>query len=361
MAGGKKVKFSYSDTINVREGEELDKKTLLHYIRENLPNVPNGQLEIEQFGAGHSNLTYLLRVKSWEAVLRRPPLGPVAPKSHDMEREFRILTSLNPFYQTAPKAYHYSEDNTIVGSRFFIMERRKGIVIDTEFPNGVIYDNLLGQKISELMVDKLVELHQIDYTKTELLNISKPTGFMKRQVDGWIKRYELSKTDNIHGVDQLTKWMQENIPISPNPAIIHYDYKLNNAMFSEDFSEMVGLFDWEMTTVGDPLADLGVALAYWTQPDDPEQLKKGIGKPSVTTIGGFFSREQFLETYARKSGRDVSSIHFYLTFAYFKLAVICQQIYYRYYKGQTNDPRFAQLNQYTAILIHYALNSTKGM
>src|SRR5699024_4518247 len=150
--------------------------------------------------------------------------------------------------------------------------------------------------------------------------------------------------EELAGVNELTEWLQVNIPVSPTPSIIHYDYKFNNAMFSEDFNEMVGLFDWEMTTVGDPLADLGGALAYWLEKDDPEQLQKGFGKPSVTVKEGFYTRRDFLEDYARKSGRDVSSIHFYLTFAYFKLAVIAQQIYYRYYKGQTNDERFANLN-----------------
>lgn len=355
------MKPLYRDTIPVRKGEELDRKTLYQYIREKMPEVPRGELIIEQFGAGASNLTYLLRIGTWEAVLRRPPLGPVAPKSHDMEREYKILSSLYPLYPTVPKPYHFSRNEEVVGSPFFIMERKKGRVLDSTFPEEVTYDEQLGKKISKLMVEKLVELHRIDYKKTELVHITKPVGFMERQVAGWIKRYDNARTSEISGLKDLTSWMQKNIPTSPKPTIIHYDYKLNNAMFSEDFSEMTGLFDWEMTTVGDPLADLGVALSYWTQPDDPEQLKTGLGKASVTTWGGFFTREEFLEYYAKESGLDVSMINFYLTFAYFKLAVICQQIYYRYFKGQTSDPRFAQLDQYTETLIQYALDSTKGL
>lgn len=355
------MKSSFSDTINVREGEELHKEILLKFVRENIADVPDGPLEIEQFGAGLSNLTYLLRVGSWEAVLRRPPLGPVAPKAHDMQREYTILSDLHPLYPTAPKPYTFSTDEQIVGSPFFIMERRKGIVIDSKFPEHIQYDRMLGRKISELMVDQLVELHQVDYNQTELVNISKPEGFMERQVLGWIKRYERARTEEVPGVDQLTKWLKDNIPVSPKPTIIHYDYKLNNAMFSDDFSEMTGLFDWEMTTVGDPLADVGAALGYWMEADDPEQLKKGHGKPSVTIKEGFFTRREFLEDYAKKSGRDVSNVHFYLTFAYFKLAVICQQIYYRYHKGQTNDSRFAHLNQSVANLIQHALFSAKGV
>ncbi|MGY0694478.1 phosphotransferase family protein [Virgibacillus sp. FSP13] len=355
------MKASYSDTINVRKGEELNKTALQQFVRENILGIPDGSLEIEQFGAGHSNLTYLLRIGSWEAVLRRPPLGPVAPKAHDMEREYKILSGLNPLYKAAPKPYVFSEDEQIVGSPFFIMERRKGIVVDSKFPDDIVYEPALGRKISELMVDKLVELHQIDFAETNLVNMSKPDGFMERQVNGWIKRYERAKTEDVSGVEQLTEWLQANIPVSPEPTIIHYDYKLNNAMFSEDFSEMTGLFDWEMTTVGDPLADLGAALSYWIEPDDPEELQTGLGKPSVTIKEGFFTRREFLQDYATKSGRDVSDMHFYLTFAYFKLAVIIQQIYYRYYKGQTNDARFANLNHYVVNLISHALHSAKGV
>jgi aminoglycoside phosphotransferase (APT) family kinase protein len=355
------MKFSYNDTIHVRQGEELNKVIVSKFIRKNLANIPSGELEIEQFGAGHSNLTYLLKIGSWEAVLRRPPHGPVAPKAHDMKREYRILNNLHPLFSTAPKPYIYSDDKSIVGSSFFVMERRKGLVIDTEFPNSVSYTPEIGRKLSEIMVDKLVELHQVDYMKTDLLSISKPNGFMERQVAGWTKRYYLSKTDDIPGVNELTKWLEKNVSTGTDSAIIHYDYKLNNAMFSEDCSEMIGLFDWEMTTVGDPLADLGAALGYWIEDSDPEELKNGFNKAPVTTRNGFYTREEFMQEYARKSGRDLSNIHFYLTFAYFKLAVIGQQIYYRFKKGQTQDQRFANLNRLVESLIHHALNYSRGI
>lgn len=352
---------SNHDTIQVRKGEELDENKVYAFIQKHFPHVSPGEFKIEQFGAGHSNLTYLLKIGEWEAVLRRPPHGPVAPKAHDMEREYRILRNLHQLYPSAPEPYIYSEDSSIVGSHFFIMERRKGIVIDTEFPESITYTPEIGRKLSEIMVEKLVELHQVDYTKTDLLNISKPEGFMERQVLGWTKRYYLSKTDEILGVDELTKWLEKNASTSGKPAIIHYDYKFNNAMFSEDLTEMVGLFDWEMTTVGDPLADLGGALGYWVEDSDPELLKNGFGKIPITVKDGFFTREEFLQEYAKKSGRDLSNVHFYLTFAYFKLAVIGQQIYYRYKKGQTQDKRFANLNKIVESLIHHALHCSKGL
>lgn len=347
-------------TIEVRSGEELNREKLQHFIRENIKEAPEGELQIRQFSAGHSNLTYLLQIDEWQAVLRRPPLGPVAPKAHDMKREYHILSSLHPYYEAAPKPYVFSEDEDIVGSPFFIMERRNGLVLDTEFPDGVTYTPELGRKISELMVDQLVNLHKVDYKKTKLVDMVKPEGFMERQVAGWIGRYERAKTDEVKDLDELTEYLKNNVPESAEPTIIHYDYKLNNAMFSEDFSEMTGLFDWEMTTVGDPLADVGAAMSYWIQADDPEILKKGLGKPPVTVMEGFFTRDEFIERYAQKSGRDVSSIDYYLTFAYFKLAVICQQIYYRYKKGQTQDQRFAHFNVFVENLIQYALiNSRK--
>ncbi|MDQ0430210.1 aminoglycoside phosphotransferase (APT) family kinase protein [Planomicrobium stackebrandtii] len=341
--------------ITVRSGEGLNKKELEQFLRKNIKDLPQGELRIHQFGTGHSNLTYALQIGSWEAVLRRPPLGPVAPKAHDMEREFKILSALYPIFKTAPKPLVYSEDASIIGSPFFIMERRHGIVLDNEFPEGIEPTEELGRKISEKMVDTLVELHSLDYRKTALADMAKPEGFMQRQVEGWIGRYERAQTDKIEGIDQLMGWMLANIPVSQAPAIIHYDFKLNNAMFSEDFSEMTGLFDWEMTTVGDPLADLGAAMSYWIQAEDPDLLKNGLGKAPVTVLKGFYSREEFIASYGEKSGRDVSDMNFYLTFAYFKLAVIIQQIYYRYKKGQTQDPRFAHFDQFVKSLMAHAL------
>ncbi|MDN3018678.1 phosphotransferase family protein [Paenibacillus sp. BSR1-1] len=343
------------DTIPVRKGEELNLIALEKYLHENIKSLPKAPLEVLQFSAGHSNLTYQLKMGNWEAVLRRPPLGPVAPKAHDMEREFRILSELNPIFAAAPKPILFSDNQEIVGSTFFIMERKNGIVLDTSFPEGIVVSPELCKQISEIMVDNLVKLHSLNYKETGLPEISKPVGFMERQVHGWIGRYERAKTEEIEQVDSLKHWLANHIPKHSEAAIIHYDYKLNNAMLNENFTEMVGLFDWEMTTVGDPLVDLGAAMSYWNLPGDPETLKKGDGKNPVTAVhDGFFTRKEFIELYARKSGRDVSNLHFYLTFAYFKLAVICQQIYFRYKKGQTSDSRFANLDNYVKGLIQHA-------
>jgi aminoglycoside phosphotransferase (APT) family kinase protein len=348
------------DTIPVRQGEELKLDVLEKYLRKHLGQLPNSPLEILQFSAGHSNLTYQLKMGNWEAVLRRPPLGPVAPKAHDMEREFKIISELHPLFPAAPKPILFSEQAEIVGSPFFLMERKNGTVIDTAFPEGVVVTPALCRKLSELMVEKLVELHSLDYRTTALTEISKPDGFMERQVLGWIGRYERSQTEEIGEVEFLKEWLVQNTPKQHDAAIIHYDFKFNNAMFNDDFSEMVGLFDWEMTTVGDPLADLGAAMSYWNQPDDPEILIKGLGKPPVTAVyEGFYTRTEFIEQYAKKSGRDIANFHFYLTFAYFKLAVIGQQIYYRFKKGQTQDTRFANFHFFVKNLIRYAAEIAK--
>ncbi|MCA0988367.1 phosphotransferase family protein [Guptibacillus algicola] len=344
------------DTIPVRDGEELNRRKLESFIRENFDQLSDDSLTIRQFGTGSSNLTYQVSIGDWEAVLRRPPLGPVAPKAHDMKREFTILKELHPIFPLAPKPYLYNE--SLLDAPFFLMERRRGIVLDTSFPDGYQPTEALCRSISEKMVDTLVDLHSINHEHTKLGEISHPDGFMERQVHGWIKRYNRSKTDDIKGVDELTNWMAANIPKSQSPAVIHYDFKLNNTMFShDDYSKLVGLFDWEMATVGDPLADLGAAMGYWLQEDDPEILKKGMGKPPVTVMKGFMTREEFIESYASKSGRDVSQMNFYLTFAYFKLAVICQQIYYRWKMGQTSDERFRHLNHFVASLISHARNN----
>lgn len=342
------------DTIQVRANERLDEVKLQLFLKSQFPDLPEGILEISQFSAGHSNLTYCLKVGDFEAVLRRPPHGPVAKKAHDMKREFTILSALHPLLAAVPKPFVYIEDRDIIGSDFFIMERKKGIVLDTDFPKGIEHSEQLARQISEKMVDSLVALHAIPYQDTMLKDIVKPEGFMERQVLGWIERYDKAKTAQHAEVEALTTWLKDHIPTNSEATIIHYDYKLNNAMFSNDFTEMIGLFDWEMTTVGDPLADLGVAMSYWMHADDPKMLLYALGEPPVTILPGFYTRQEFIQRYAEKSGRDVSAIDYYITFAYFKLAVICQQIYYRYVNGQTKDDRFAQMDKMVAALIQQA-------
>ncbi|WP_252312384.1 phosphotransferase family protein [Sinobaca sp. H24] len=349
-------------TIPVRSGEELNKDRLETFLRTHMEDLPTGTLHVTQFAEGHSNLTYALSIDGWEAVLRRPPLGPVAPKAHNMEREFTFLKEIKPFFDAAPDPLIYTEDTSIIGAPFFIMERKHGVVLDTQFPEQIEPDPDLCRHISTQMAERLADLHRIDYTQTGLMNITRPDGFLKRQVEGWISRYQRAATDDIPAADQLMKWLQTHLPDSKETTVIHYDYKLNNAMFTNDLRQMKGLFDWEMATVGDPLADLGVALSYWIEAEDPDEVKHALGGTPVTTLPGFYTRDEFMHQYSLHSGRDLAGVHYYFVFAYFKLAVIAQQIYYRYQNGQTSDPRFASFGRTVKTLMKEGemLRSHKG-
>lgn len=341
-----------SGTIPVRSGEEFNVEAVREIIRANFNDVPDEPMEVEQFPSGASNLTYLVRIGNWEAVLRRPPFGPLPPKAHDMKREFDFLRLLHPVFPLAPEPYLFCDDESVIGAPFYLMERRKGIVIDKAFPPGLEVTVERCWHISEKMVDALVELHSVDVFATGLHRFGRPEGFIKRQVEGWIDRYHRARTDEIPVVERLTKWLMDHIPISQEATIIHNDFKLNNVLFSDELDRPVAVVDWEMSTIADPLFDLGVSLGYWLQDDDPEPLKRAVG--SMCPMPGFLTREEFVQRYAGLSGRDIRNIHFYLTFAYFKHAVIVQQIYYRWKKGQTKDERFAANGERVKTLMEHA-------
>lgn len=340
-------------TIPVREGEEFDCEKVERFLRENLTDLGPEPLEVSQFPAGASNLTYLIRIGDWEAVLRRPPLGPVPPKAHDMVREATLLSKLHQVFPLAPKPFVICRDPSVIGAPFYVMERREGVVLDDAFPPGEEPSEALCRKISRTVVETLVKLHAVDWREAGLDGFGRPEGFLRRQVKGWIDRYYRSRTEDIPQVEFLTRWLTRHVPESPAPTIIHNDFKLNNMLLDpQDLSRVVAVLDWEMTTVGDPLFDLAVSLSYWVEGDDPEEMKNVL--PTVTTLPGFMTREEMMQLYARLSGRDLSSMHFYMTFAYFKLAVILQQIYFRWKRGQTKDKRFASFGERVRHLIHHA-------
>jgi aminoglycoside phosphotransferase (APT) family kinase protein len=347
-----------SETIDVREGEAFDLETVERYLRDHIEDVPEGKLRVTQFPSGASNLTYLLKVGDWEGVLRRPPLGPVPPKAHDMGRESGILARLNAVYPLAPRPYFFCEDESVIGAPFYVMERRTGVVLDDSFTEGVEHDEALCRGISGTLVDTLVELHAVDIRDAGLGNLGKPDGFLQRQTEGWISRYEKAKTDEIREVEPLTDWLARGIPESPPPAVIHNDYKLNNlVLHPEDLTEVRAVLDWEMATVGDPLFDLAVSLSYWIEPGDPDELAAVM--PTVTVTPGFMTRKELIDRYERESGRDLSDMHWYVVFGYFKLAGILQQIYARYNNGQTTDERFATFGDRVRTLILHAENLSR--
>jgi aminoglycoside phosphotransferase (APT) family kinase protein len=339
------------DTAPIRPGEELDLEALEVYLRTHLPELLPGErlddagIGVEQFPGGHSNLTYLVRLGGHEFVLRRPPFGPVAPTAHDMPREYRLLVAVHPLFSLAPRPYLLCEDTSVIGVPFYLMERRRGLVIRRETPKEIGNDLGLRRRVGEGMVDTLARLHSVDIYSSGLVNIGKPVGFITRQLKGWTERWNRSKTSELPEIDQVIKWLADRIPAEPDPeagrpaTLVHNDFKLDNTMLDpEDPARVVAVLDWEMCTVGDPLIDVGIFLCYWAMKDDPEARRESISP--VTTAPGWISRQEVIAFYAESTGRDLSGIAFYEAFALFKTAVVLQQIYYRYVKGQTRDERF---------------------
>jgi aminoglycoside phosphotransferase (APT) family kinase protein len=349
-----------AETIEVREGEDFDLSAVERYMRERIEGLPEGELEVRQFPSGASNLTYLVKIGDWEGVLRRPPQGPLPPKAHDMGRESDLLMKLHEAFPLAPKPYFFTDDESIIGAPFYVMERREGINVDDSFPEGVEPTEELCRGMSRMIADTLVELHAVDWREAGLEELGRPEGFLERQVKGWIGRYDEARTEEIEEVEPLTEWISRDIPESPPATIIHNDYKLNNLILNpDDLTEVRAVVDWEMATIGDPLFDLAVSLSYWVEADDSQELKEVL--PTVTDMPGFFTRKEFIDYYGERSGRDISDMHWYMVFGYFKLAVILQQIYARWYNGQTQDNRFANFNERVRnVILHAHELSRKG-
>ncbi len=346
-------------TQPVRKGEELDLHRLEPYLREHLPDF-SGPLTVEQFPGGHSNLTYLLRWNGKEMVLRRPPFGNRVKSAHDMGREYRVLGKLWKVYPPAPRPFLYCEDISILGAPFYLMERRYGIVLRQSLPPGLHPAPQTVRRMSESFIDNLADLHGIDYQAAGLGDLGRPEGYMQRQVEGWTRRYRNAQTDEIPYIDQIGKWLMERIPRQSDATLIHNDYKYDNLMLDpQDLSHIVAVLDWEMCTIGDPLADLGTTLGYWVQADDEEFHQMAAGGSGPTTWPGSLTRCELAERYNRKTGRDVSNLLFYYCFGLFKTAVIVQQIYYRYVKGYTQDERFANLLQRVILLSKVAVRAVE--
>jgi aminoglycoside phosphotransferase (APT) family kinase protein len=348
-----------SDTKPVRESEQLDRRALDDYARAKLSAVLGaqfdspGEISIEQFPGGHSNLTYLLRFGEHEFVMRRPPFGPVPPKAHDMAREYRILEAVHPVYSFAPRPLVLCEDRSVIGSTFYIMERRHGLVVRTTEPPALADQPLKRREVSEALVNALADLHNVDIEKHGLRTLGKPTGFVERQVHGWTERWHGSQTTELPQVDALAAWLVERLPPEPpRPTLVHGDFKLDNVMLdASDVGRVVAVFDWEMSAVGDPLIDLGILLAYWVH---VATLSQADAVTSVTHLPGWFTRAEVLQHYGARVGFDLQNITFYEVFAVFKLAVVLQQIFFRYHRGQTDDPRFAGLDERVAWLVAVA-------
>ena len=327
-----------SDTISIRSDERFDERRVEEFLRGKLTGTEN-PLTVRQFGGGAANLTYLLDYGSREYVLRRPPLGPVAPSAHDMARESKVLLRLWQAFPLAPRAFLFCDDESVVGAPFFVMERRQGVVIRGSIP--AVYSSWRDApaRMSRALIESLADLHAVDFEAIGLGDLGRPAGFIHRQIEGWWRRWQAAKLEDLRAMDAVYEWLRSNQPPENVPSLVHNDYKLDNVMLdADDPGRVVAVFDWDMCTLGDPLSDVGALLAWWCLPDDPPHFRTMTMMPLDDR---FLRREELVARYAEHSGRDVSAIHFYHALSLFRVTVIIAQIYVRYVRGQTQDERFA--------------------
>lgn len=324
-------------TSPVRPGEELLREPLVAWLRGRIPAADT--LVVEQFPAGHSNLTYLLRTGAGEFVLRRPPLGPVAPRAHDMIREARVLQAVHPHFPPAPGLVAVCEDPAVIGAPFLVMERRSGVVVRRGMPPEYAGIPEAADRISRALIDGLADLHRIDVRATGLIALGRPEGFLERQIGGWTDRWHRARTTPLPGMDRVATWLASQRPGSAGTTVVHNDYKLDNVMLDPaDPGRLAAVLDWEMTTIGDPLADLGLTLTYWSLPE-------ARAVAGMSDRDGWWPRDRMVARYAERTGFDLAALPWHEVLGIFKLAVIVQQIYARYVKGQTADPRFREMGR----------------
>ncbi len=326
----------------VRKGEELDIPRLSTYLR-SVNREWDGDWEINQFSGGYSNLTYNIIIGDHDLILRRPPFGANVKSGHDMEREYKVQHRLKPHFDPVAPVYHLCQDHDVMGCDFYIMQRVQGVILRAEG----LGDNASSedyQKISETWLKTLVDLHQVDYDAAGLSDLGKPEGYTRRQIEGWIRRYKRAQTHDLKEANTIIKWLNKAIPTKEDHALIHNDFKYDNVMFApHDWSKIIAILDWEMATIGNPVMDFATSLAYWAEEEDLAVFGSLISQP--THQGGNPNRTRLIEMYGSLSGRDMSDIVYHYVYGLFKIAVIIQQIYYRFHHGHTDDPRFAKLDQ----------------
>lgn len=335
----------------VRTGEELDVEAVDAWLKQRLPGL-SGLPEVTQFPRGASNLTYLLRYPEHELVLRRPPRGTKAHSAHDMGRERRMLSALKPVYPVVPEVVAFCDDPAVLGCEFYLMERLRGIILRKDPPPGLTLTPVSTRRLCTTVLDQQIALHAIDVAShPELAALGKGAGYVRRQVAGWSRRFRKARTDNVTDFESVMAWLDAEQPADVASCVIHGDFRFDNVVLAaeegSDDLRVVGVLDWEMATIGDPLMDLGSSLAYWVEAGDEPQWQ--IARQQPTHLPGMLTRDEVVTTYAEKSGRAVERFDFYLVFGLFRLAVIVQQIYYRYHHGQTRDPRFAHWH----LLVNY--------
>lgn len=315
-------------------------ENILPFLAVNLDLDPSSTV-ITQYKGGYSNLTYLITSPDGEFVLRRPPLGLKISKAHDMIREYKVLQALEKAgYSKVPKPILCCEDESVIGVPFFMMQKVDGLILRNRIPEGLTLGEDFFRKLSKNTIDGLLELHGLELENSGLGEMGKPTGYVERQVTGWSERYFKSKTDELKEMENVSKWLLDNLPKTENCGFIHNDYKYDNLVLqgAEDPS-IKAVLDWEMATVGDPLMDLGTSLAYWAEDSDPEMLKMF----NLSYLPGNLTRQEVIRYYGLNSSLYLGDILFYYVFGLFKVGVIAQQIYKRFSLGFSQDPRFAGL------------------
>lgn len=342
MAESHSQPLNIEQTQEVRPGEELDMEALTEVLRPVIGDSVE-RVTVRQFPGGYSNLTYLLSDGENRWVLRRPPFGSKVKSAHDMGREYRVLSAIKDLFPYAPRPLFFCDDHAVLGCDFYLMSYIEGVVFRKEYPQELELTPAQVREQFFRLFDVLGELHSVDLEKAGLQDFGRPAGYVQRQVEGWSKRYRNAITDDAPDFEGIMQWLHERMPPESGVvALIHNDYKLDNVIWSaDDPLQVVGVLDWEMATVGDPLMDLGCTLGYWVEAGDPEYHRRFRAMPSDAP--GAPTRAEIIERFSQRTGIAVDNIDFYFCFGLFRLAVIGQQIYYRYRQGLTQDERFARL------------------
>lgn len=321
----------------VRDEDAFDVPAVDDWLRQRT-ELPAGLPEVRQFSGGASNLTYLLRYAGHDLILRRPPAGTKAKGAHDMCREYRIQAGLKPVFRYVPDMVAHCNDSSVIGSEFYVMERIAGTIPRTS-DLGVDLTTDQARQLCHTLIDILADLHQVDPAEAGLDDLGRGDGYVERQVSGWSARYRKAKTWNVPSYQRVMSWLAANQPRDVGACVIHNDFRLDNIVLApDDPLRVVGVLDWELATIGDPLMDLGGALAYWVQADDDWAFRWFRLQPSDAP--GMLTRDEIVRYYAERSGLKLDNWAFYEVFGLFRLAVIAQQIYYRYHHKQTRNPRF---------------------
>ncbi|MCD7070922.1 phosphotransferase family protein [Pseudomonas petroselini] len=342
-------------STQIRPGEELDASLIDPYLKAHIPGL-SGTPTISQFPGGASNLTYLLEYPGQEFVLRRPPFGHKAKSAHDMGREYRILQPAQRRLPLLPQGLRALHRRVVIGAEFYVMERVNGIILRSDLPAELGLDAVKAEALCKSFIDKFVELHQVDYSACGLADLGKPEGYVARQIRGWSDRYEKALTPDAPHWEAVRAWLNDKMPADhPTSSIVHNDYRFDNVILDpHNPMQIIGVLDWELTTLGDPLMDLGNTLAYWIEAADPAPVQLMRRQPS--NAPGMLTRREFVDYYAERSGIQIDNFDFYYTYGLFRLAGIVQQIYYRFFHGQTQDKRFAQFIQMNKLLEQMSLN-----